>query len=470
MDETEIAFATAEELTAGYESGTLDPAEVAELLLGRISRLNSRLNAYVHVLATSARAEAAASRARWRAGCALGPLDGVPVAVKDLADVAGWPTGAGSAALAEAVPAATSAMVVRRLRAAGVVILGKTQMVEFACGGWGTNVHLGTPWNPWDAAHHRAPGGSSSGSGVAVAAGLATAAIGSDTGGSVRIPASLCGLTGLKTTYGRVSNAGTFPLAPSFDTLGPLARSARDAAIVYDAIQGPDPDEPAGRAIDPDRPLAALDRGIRGIRLAALPRAERSGVAPAILAAYDAAVGRLFDLGAVIIEGDLPELFDDVRPRCGTLIMAEGYAMAREWVDRDDLPLDANVRARLLSGRETSVADYLAGLVDRRRTQTVWQTALERVDAVLTPTTPIAAPRLEEVDESAFMLARFTRAANYLAWSGVAAPMGFEGNGLPLSLQINTPSLHESRALLIAAAWQAATDHHRRRPTFLGGD
>lgn len=468
MDEAQIAFATAAELTEGYGAGTLDPAEVTELLLARIARLNGRLGAYVRVLDASARAEAAAARARWRGACPLGPLDGVPVAVKDLADVAGWPTGAGSAALADRAPAATSAMVVRRLRAAGAVILGKTQMVEFACGGWGTNARLGTPWNPWDMAHHRAPGGSSSGSAVAVAAGLATVAIGSDTGGSVRIPASLCGLTGLKTTYGRVSNAGTVALAPSFDTLGPLARSARDAAIVYEAIQGPDADEPATLGIAPDRPLAGLDRGIAGMRLAALPRAERAGVAPEILAAYDAALGILADLGAVVVEADLPELFDEVRPRCGTLIMAEGYAMTRAWVDRDDLPLDPNVRARLLSGRDTGVADYLAALADRRRTQSAWQAALEHLDAVLTPTTPIAAPRLEEVDESAFTLARFTRAGNYLAWAGVALPMGFDAEGLPLSLQINTPSFDESRALRLAAAWQGATAHHRRRPAIAG--
>lgn len=464
MDETELAFATADDLVRGFSAGTLDPVEVAEQMLARIARLNGRLNAFIQVLDEEARAEAAASRLRWRAGCPLGPLDGVPVAVKDLADIAGWPTSAGSAALRHSEPAATTATVVRRLRAAGAVILGKTQMVEFACGGWGTNAHLGTPWNPWDPERHRAPGGSSSGSAVAVAAGLATVAIGSDTGGSVRIPAALCGLTGLKTTEGRVSNAGIFPLSPTLDTLGPLARSAHDAAAVYQVIHGEDPEEPATWRILPDQPMEALARPIAGLRLAALPQSERAGVSPEVLAAYDAALGVLAGLGAVVVDADLPELFDQIRPRCGTLIMAEGYAMTRAWIERDDLPLDPNVRARLLSGRETSAADYLDSLADRKRTQGVWREALQHVDAVLTPTTPIAAPLIEEVDESAFTLARFTRAANYLGWCGSAVPIGLNTAGLPLSLEINAPAFQEGRALQVAAALQLATDHHRRHP------
>ena len=463
MDETEVAFATADELAGGYRDGTLDPVEVTEVMLARIARLNGRLNAFIRVLDEEARAEATASRARWRAACPLGPLDGVPVAVKELADIAGWATSAGSAALRHREPAGTTATVVRRLRAAGAVILGKTHMVEFACGGWGTNAHLGTPWNPWDAARHRAPGGSSSGSAVAVAAGLATAAIGSDTGGSVRIPAALCGLTGLKTTEGRVSNAGVFPLSPTLDTLGPLARSVHDAAAVYQAIYGEDPEEPATWRIPPDRPMESLARPIAGMRLGALPQGERAGVASEVLAAYESALATLVGLGAVVVDADLPELFDEVRPRCGTVIMAEGYAMTRAWIERDDLPLDANVRSRLLSGGETSVAGYLDALADRKRTQRIWREALQHVDVVLTPTTPIAAPLVEEVDESAFTLARFTRAGNYLGWSAIAVPAGFDAAGLPLSLAINAPAFHESRALQVGAALQGVTDQHRQR-------
>lgn len=461
MNSYEIAYASAAELTAAYAAGSLDPVEVVTSQLARIAALNPRLNAYIHVFDIQARAEAEASSARWRAGVPLGPLDGVPVAVKDLADVAGWPTGCGSKAV-DAAPAQTSATIVTRLRAAGAILLGKTQMVEFACGGWGTNAVLGTPWNPWDGETHRAPGGSSSGSGVAVAAGLATVAIGSDTGGSVRIPSAFCGLTGLKTCVGRISVAGTGPLAKTFDSLGPMARNVRDAALIFDAVMGPDPRDRVSLPLEPTPTAGELARGIAGLRVGTMPDAERDGVAPGVLEAYDAAADLLRSLGAEVRPVALPEMFDDARPRCGGMIMAEGYAATRQWIERDDVPLDPHVRQRLLSGRETSLADYLALKDDCERTRAVWARAMEGVDALITPTVALPAPPVAQVDETSFLAARFTRAGNYLDWSAVATPMGLS-EGLPVSLQIYTGQYREGLALRFASAFQQASEHHQSR-------
>ncbi len=461
MNSHEIAYASAAELTGAYAAGTLDPVGVVESQLERIAALNPRLNAFIHVLEKEARGEAEASSARWRAGVPLGPLDGVPVAVKDLADVAGWPTGCGSKAV-DSGPAQTSATIVNRLRAAGAILLGKTQMVEFACGGWGTNAVLGTPWNPWDGQTHRAPGGSSSGSGVAVAAGLVTIAIGSDTGGSVRIPSAFCGLTGLKTCVGRISVAGTGPLAKTFDSLGPMARNVRDAALAFDAVLGPDPRDPVSLPLAPTPTSGELVHGVAGLRVGMMPEAEREGVAPGVLDAYDAAADLLRSLGAEVRPVALPEMFDDARPRCGGMIMAEGYAATRQWVDREDVALDPNVRGRLLSGRETSLADYLALKEDRERTRAVWARVMESIDVLITPTVAIAAPPVAEVDETSFLAARFTRAGNYLDWSAVATPMG-QVDGLPVSLQIYAGQYREALALRFAAAFQQASDHHLMR-------
>jgi aspartyl-tRNA(Asn)/glutamyl-tRNA(Gln) amidotransferase subunit A len=466
MQASDAPFATIEEISAAYREGALDPRDCVGVFLARIARFDGKLHAFIEVYEREARAEAEASALRYGAGIPLGPLDGIPVAIKDLAEIEGRRTACGSAALTERI-STTTATVVRRLRAAGALLLGKTHMVEFACGGWGTNARLGTPWNPWDLETHRVPGGSSSGSAVAVAGGLATAAIGSDTGGSVRIPASLCGLTGLKTTVGRISNAGTMPLAKTLDTLGVLARSAHDAAQVYEAVRGPDPLDPATLGVEPDEPLLRIDAGIRGMRLGVLPSSEREGVDPEILAAYDAALDTFAKLGAQIAEVELPETFEAVRPRCGAVIMAEGYAATRDWLDDETQPLDPNVCARLLSGRETTLGDYLRLQEDRRRTKAVWNDALESVDALLTPSTPMPAVRLDEVDESAFTLARFTRAGNYLDWCGLAVPMGHSRSRLPLSLQICGMAYAESRVLRIAAAFQSATPHHRKRPAGL---
>jgi aspartyl-tRNA(Asn)/glutamyl-tRNA(Gln) amidotransferase subunit A len=202
-----------------------------------------------------------------------------------------------------------TATLVRKLRAAGMIVIGKTHTVEFAYGGWGTNQHLGTPWNPWDAQTHRTPGGSSSGSGVAVAERMAPCAIGTDTGGSVRIPAAWNGITGLKTTIGRISTFGVLPLSPTLDTPGPITRCVEDAAILLEVLQGADPHDPRTRGHQDAAPMPGLRRGVKGLRLARLPAAERAGVDAGVLTAFDRSVETLAELGAEIVDAQLPVRF-----------------------------------------------------------------------------------------------------------------------------------------------------------------
>ena len=279
----------------------LSPVDLVDDCLARIERLEPKLHAFTEVYAADARLAAEAADKAIRSGHAVGPLHGIPVALKDLVEIEGR-VAAGGSAVWKGRRSERTATLARRLIAAGMVVVGKTHTVEFAYGGWGTNQHLGTPHNPWDAADARTPGGSSSGSGVAVAARLVPCAIGTDTGGSVRLPAAWCGITGLKTTVGRVSTHGVLPLSPTLDTPGPMVRSVEDAAILLEVLQGADPLDPKTQGRRDAEPMPGLRRRVKGLRLARMPEAERGGVEGEVLAAYDRSVAVLADLGADIVE------------------------------------------------------------------------------------------------------------------------------------------------------------------------
>jgi aspartyl-tRNA(Asn)/glutamyl-tRNA(Gln) amidotransferase subunit A len=331
-------------------------------------------------------------------------------------------------------------------------------------GGWGTNQHMGTPWNPWDPEVARTPGGSSSGTGVAVAAGYAPWGIGTDTGGSVRLPASWCGLSGLKTTLGRVSTFGILPLAPSLDTPGPLARSVEDAALLFTVMQGPDPLDPRTLAAPPPcDPMPVLRRGVKGLRLARMPEAERDGTDDEVLAAYDASLDLLSRLGAEIVSPPLPFRFAAMMVQTGRIIGSESYALVGELVDNPDLPIDEAVRPRIRLGRSISARDYLAALADRDRAKREFLAAMDGIDAVLTPTTQTAAIPLDAVDQSTTP-AHYTRVFNLLEMCALSLPNGFTAEGLPISLQIACRPYDEAIALRIGWAYQQATDWHERRP------
>ena len=454
--------ATVAELSRAYGEGVLSPVDVVDALLERIRKRDSALHAFIAVYEADARLAAEAAHKAMRARHRVGPLHGVPIALKDLVDLEGRVTTGGSKVWAERVSPVTATLA-ERLIAAGMIVLGKTHTVEFAMGSFGTNTHLGTPRNPWDLAVHRTPGGSSSGSAVAVAAGLAPAAIGTDTGGSVRLPAAWCGIVGLKVTAGRISTHGVLPLSSTLDTPGPMTRSVEDAALIFRVLNGPDPRDPQTLAWTPSDPLPSLRRGVGGLRLAVMPDAERKDVAADVLAAYDAAVEQLARLGARIVRPALPRAFRDYGAATGRIISAEGYRFVGHLVDDLSLPVDPHIRPRIQPGRDISAVDYQRTLAEREQHKREFAEALADTDALLTPTAQTAAIPIERVDQST-TAAYFTRAGNYLGLCGLAVPNGFTADGLPTSLQILCGPGEEALALRIGWAYEQATEWKARRP------
>ncbi|CAB3653825.1 amidase [Achromobacter piechaudii] len=464
---SEIAFATLGELADGLTEGRYSSVELTQHFLDRIAQANPALGAYVSVNSDGALRLAAAADARRRAGYGLlSPLDGVPVAVKDLCDIQGQTTTAGSQAWRERRSSVT-ATAVTRLLDAGMVILGKTHMVEFAFGGWGTNPLMGTPRNPWDLQAPRIPGGSSSGSGVAVAAGLAPAALGSDTGGSVRIPAALNGVTGLKTTRGLISLHGAVALSTTLDSIGPLTRDTRDAMLLTALMAGADPQDPLTQN-QPAFQLREPGTGaqpLRGVRIALMPPSQHPiSVESDALSALENARRVLVDLGADVAETPFPFDFHEMMLRNGQIIAAEAYALHRDYIEDPAQPIGQYVRARVLSGKGVSAADYIAALNAHAQARQAWLAWMRDIDAVLTPCAPFGARLLADVDEAATPLAAFTRAGNYVNASGLALPAGFTASGLPLGIQLLGKPNAEGTLGMIGMAFQAVTDWHRRHP------
>ena len=462
MPSIDPVWATVAELSGAFAARTLSPVDAVDALLKRIRHRNPDLHAYIAVYEDDARLAAEAADKAIRAGHGVGPLHGVPIALKDLVDLEGRVTTGGSKVWARRVSPVTATLA-KRLVAAGMIILGKTHTVEFAMGSWGTNTHMGTPRNPWDLTVHRTPGGSSSGSGVAVAAGLAPVAIGTDTGGSVRLPAAWCGIVGLKVTVGRISTHGVLPLSSTLDTPGPLARSVEDAALIFRTLNGPDPRDRQTLAWGTIDPLPALRRGVGGLRLALLPETERAGVEAEVLRAYDTAVEQLANLGARIVRPTLPHRLADYASATGRIIGAEGYRFVGHLVDDETLPVDPHVRPRIQVGRGVSARDYLGTLAEREVHQREFAAALADVDALLTPTTQTPAIPLDQVDQGG-TAAHFTRAGNYLGLCGLSLPNGFTTGGLPTSLQILCHPGEEATALRIGWAYEQATSWRQRRP------
>lgn len=456
------AFLPASVLAREIAARRLSPIDVVDEFLERIARHNGRLNAFTSVYEEDARLAARAADSAIRAGHAVGAYHGVPIALKDLVEIEGRITTGGSAHFRDRRSTVT-ATVARQLMTQGMIVVGKTHTVEFAFSGWGQNQHLGTPWNPWDHSRARTPGGSSSGSAVAVAAGLSPWAIGTDTGGSVRLPASFCGVTGLKPTMGRISTHGILPLSNTLDTPGILGRDVLDTALLFNVLQGPDPLDVNTRGVVPDDPLPTLKRGVHGLRLARMPAAERQGVDDEVLAAYENALELLADAGAQIIDVELPFRFTECFAAHMTTVQAEAYAVYGELVDNDATLLDMSVRRGIRAGRDIAAHSYLSAIEARRTMKRALYRSLSDVDALLTPTTETAALLLDEINDDK-VPSRFTRFVNSLGMCALALPNGVTFTGLPLSLQVVCRGLEESMALRIGYAFQQMTDHHLRIP------
>lgn len=427
-----LADGSAAEIGRALAAGRADPVDLTELLLARIGADASPT--FITVTAARARAEAAASSERLRAGRPFSPLDGVPIAWKDLVDMAGEATTVASALHRDDAPAAADAPVVANAARAGMVSLGKLNLAEFAYSALGQNPHFGTPHNPNAEAPH-APGGSSSGSGVAVAAGLAPCALGSDTGGSVRIPASFCGVVGFKTSVGRVPTAGGFVLSRSQDTFGPLARSAEDCALLDGVLRGAPQD-----VVSP----AALG----GLTLFAPEGFVMEDLDDAVGAAFEASLSRLSAAGARIRRGPLPALDEAavMLGELGTILAADAFVEHRAVMDGPEADrLDPRVRARIEIGRRMSAADLTELLRQRAKGRAEIAAVLNGgLDGALLamPTTPGAAPAMADFDDGTdseafrrcnLRAVRNTSLGSFYDLPGLAIPNGRDGRGLPTS-------------------------------------
>lgn len=460
---TDLSSLNVHELSAGLAARRFSPVDLVGACLARIEKYDPRLHAFVNIHAKEARLAAEAAEKAIKSGHGLGPLHGVPMALKDLAEFKGHVTTGGCAAWKTRISDYTATLA-QKLIGAGMIVLGKTHTVEFAYGAWGTNQHMGTPWNPWDMQVQRTPGGSSAGSAVALAARMVPFALGTDTGGSVRIPAAWCGLTGLKTTIGRISTHGILPLSPTLDTPGPITRSVEDCAILLVAMQGPDPLDPLTLTLPPSDPLPTLRRGVKGLRLACMPDSERAMFDAQMLAAYDRSLKELGELGAEIVplrEGE--PSFRENGDLVAQIISSEIYPIRADLVDDPSSKLDDAVRARIRMGASITARQYRDVLAVRERAKAEFAARIDGVDAVLTPSTMTAALPLTEIDQSKTP-ALSTRWVNFLDLCALSLPNGMTPGGLPTSLQIVCRGGEEALALRIGWALEQATEWQKRAP------
>lgn len=470
MSNAAFAFDSIASLSERIGSGRLSPVKVAEELLGRIDALDGRLRSFIRVMPERALAQAHAAESAAKGGANLGALHGIPYAAKDLFDVKGVPTTAGTHLRADSVAKQDSTMV-SKLAAAGMVLMGKTHTVQFAYGAAGINHDHGTPHNPWHAVPH-APGGSSSGSAVAVAAGLVPMALGTDTGGSVRVPAALCGIVGLKTTIGRVSRAGVYPLSWTLDSVGPITRSVEDAAIVYQAMQGEDAQDKSTLGVSPHDTLRGLKDGVKGLRIAFGETVFFDDVDREVEQAVREAGQAFKSLGAQLASIGVPEVAAAwAEEKRGLLIPAEACAVNRELLDNHLAELDPVIGPRMLTGRTLNAPDYFALLRRYAALQEQIQWTLRDVDALIVPTTMAPAWPLAKIDATSESyldynkrVHRNTGIGNLLNLCAVSVPCGFTSGGLPIGLMIYAKPFHEDMALRVAYAYEQATEWHKRYP------
>jgi len=417
--------------------------------LARIRRFDGRLKAFAQVFDPPLVGETTA-----------GPTFGV----KDLIDVAGAPTGGGARIPVDPHPA-SHAIVVERLLQAGWTAVGKTQTVELAFGAWGSNHAVGAPWNPWDARVARAPGGSSSGSAVAVAAGFCDAALGSDTGGSVRIPAAMCGVVGLKPGRGLVSLKGVHPLSPALDTVGALACDVATAARMLAVISGPDGATAVRGPFDADEALAA---DVRGRRLAAAPLDRMGDLHPEVAQLYVEAIDRLRAAGVTVeMVPPLRALDESFAPN-GLIMAGEGWRYWRERIVAQRAMMDPWIVRRFEAGRGFTERHLAEAYARRAEDQAAFHAWMAPYDGLLSPTCPIPAPPLSSVDETTSPLSRLTRAANYLDLPGISTPCGLTRDGLPVGLQILGKPGDEASVVSFGAAFERISGWDGRKPDLRG--
>ncbi|HKG26464.1 MAG TPA: amidase, partial [Thermomicrobiales bacterium] len=463
----ELADLSLVEVADRIESRELSPVKATRAALDRIEALDGTLNAFVTVLAGRALAEAKEAERTIAAGGYRGPLHGVPVSVKDLFFTEGIRTTAGSRVLADHVPD-EDATIVRRLRQAGAIVVGKTNMLEFAY----ATVHpdYGPSPNPWDL--QRSSSGSSSGSAVAVAAGMGYGSIGSDTGGSIRLPASYCGIVGLKPTYGRVSRHGAVPVSWSCDHVGPMTRTVADCAALLGVIAGEDKRDPSSGRVPVPHYLGALGDGVAGKRVGIADAYLRQNVDGEVVRAVETAVAQFERLGAQVVEVTLPPPAEAV-PALIAILTPEATVYHLPWLRQRPDDYTQAVRERLELGAITPAVSYIQAQRLRRRIADDFLAAMEGVDVLAMPTGPTAATPLEgdlvtsdEADPALLAsLINFTGPFDLTGFPAVSIPCGFTDGGLPIGLQLVGKPYAEASLLAVANAYEQATDWHRRVPS-----
>jgi aspartyl-tRNA(Asn)/glutamyl-tRNA(Gln) amidotransferase subunit A len=467
MGDLELCGLTVARAARALRARELSPLELTEAYLARIAKLDPRVNAYVTVTAERARDDARRATEELAAGRSRGPLHGVPIALKDLFETAGIRTTGGAKIHGEHVPA-RDCTVAARLRDAGTILLGKLNTHEYAFGVTTNNPHFGPTRNPWNLEH--IPAGSSGGSGAAIAAGLATATTGTDTGGSIRMPASVCGVVGLKPTYGRVSKAGVLPLSYLLDHAGPITRTVEDAALVLNAIAGYDPADPTTvRAPVPDYTVE-LRAGLRGLRVG-VPRAhffER--LDDEVRAAVEEAIAELRRLGADVRDVDVPGVGEALAATFA-IVVPEAQEIHAQAIRTRPADFGADVRA-LLESTPPDTASVMSALRARDALSAAMRATLESVDLLVTPTTPIVAARIGEeivryggAEEPILnAMIRCTAPFNATGLPALSLPCGFTRAGLPIGLQLAGRPFDEITVVRAGHAYESATGWHERRP------
>ena len=468
MPDNELHYMSAWELSGLIRNGQVSPVDVVDACLARIAATEPTLNSFITLLPEPARSAARRAEDEISRGNYRGPLHGIPVGLKDLFNTAGVRTTSGTRIYDTYIPAA-DCTVAAKFSQAGAILLGKLNMHPLAFGPTGENAdygHMHNPWNP-----ERITGGSSGGSGSAAAAGQCTITMGSDTGGSVRIPAALCGIVGLKPTYGRVSRAGLTPLSWCLDHPGPMARTVEDAALTMNVIAGHDPQDHATVAAPAPDYTAALTGDVRGLRIGVVKEFFETEIDPGVADLVQRAIGAMGELGAEIVEVSLP-LYEYAQPISNAILSAEAAAAHRDVLLSDGDKLYPQVRDRLEEGLFISAAEYLRAQQARQVFCRQVAALLNDVDLLAGPVEPVTAPVILErrIDvagqslPSVPLLTKYTRVFNITGSPAISVPCGFAADGLPVALHLAGRNFDEETVLRAAYAYQQATDWHTRRP------
>jgi aspartyl-tRNA(Asn)/glutamyl-tRNA(Gln) amidotransferase subunit A len=465
-DILELSLAEAARLVT---TGGISPVELVDACLARIDSVDGVLRAYIDVYHDSARRVAAAAETMIKAGHRLGPLHGIPVALKDNIGLAGLVTTAGSKVLADWRPS-EDATVAQGLKSAGAVIIGKTNMHEFAWGGTSANPHYGSVRNPWDV--ERFPAGSSGGSGAAVAARTCFGALGTDTGGSVRLPAAVNGIVGLRPTIGRVSNFGVVPLAWSMDTVGPMTRTVQDCALMFSAIAGHDPRDPGSAHVPVVDYSADLRRGVDGLRIGIIPDYFFHHLQPPVYTAVMAALETLTGMGARIVDVEVEGIHGNISAQL-TIEACEPSTYHQQWLRERPQDYGEDVRLLLEAGELHLATHYLQAQRYRAVLRARFLEAFKSVDVFVCPTLPFTATRVGETrveisegvpEDMLSAIMQFTGVPSLTGLPSLNVPCGFDDNGLPIGMQIISRPFDEATLFRVGAAFQGATDFHTRAP------